>query len=227
MTFLVIALVAMFSNIGAQASNSKQHRVRVTKVHHTAKNLIFTSVSNTIEPKDIVVIHDYNFTKNIVKNYSKHNGVNCSFFDPKTLKVFGVLITDKEQKLNTIFNRPTLVLTKDNKAYVAKGNITTLENIKYAVGAGGYLIMNGKVNVSTDTHFTNDFLRLQVNRTVVIITTDDKLKFATYRNRSPYSIANSLSKDSNVKTALFFDGGSSSQNKNCNSGRRIPVSIIY
>ena len=203
------------------------HRVSSSRVHHTIQNTVSTSVSNTIEPKDIVVIHDYNFTKNIVKNYSKHNGVNCSFFDPKTLRVFGVLITDKEQKLNTIFNRPTLVLTKDNNVYVAEGNLTSLEGIKYAVGAGGYLISNGKVRVSTDTHFPNDFLRLQVNRTVVIITTDNKLKFATYRNSSLYSIANSLSKDSNIKTALFFDGGSSSQNKNCNSGRRTPVSIIY
>ena len=227
LTFLTIVLMAMFFHTGAQARTSNNAKIRSSKVHRIEKNLIFNSVSNTIEPKDIAVIHEYNFTKNIVKNYSKHNGVNCSFFDPKTLKVFGVLITDKDRKVNTIYNRPTLIITQDNKVYTVEGNLRTLDNIKYAVGAGGYLTIDGKVSMSNNTHFTNGFYSMKVNRTVVAITKDNKLKFMVYRNKSLYSIAKELSKDSSIQKSLLLDGGSSTQNRYCNNGRKIPVSIVW
>ena len=227
LTLLTVILMITFLNIDVNARTSKHYRVRSSAKHHIARNTIKTSVSSTIEPKDIIVVHEYNFTKSLVKKYNKHNGVNCSFFDPTTLKVFGVLVTEKDTKTNTIFNRPTVIITKNNEVKVVEGNLTSLENIKYAVGVGGYLTINNKVSLSNNTHFTKGFYNLEVNRTIIAITTDNKIKIMTYRNKSLFSIANMLSKEPTIKTSLFMDGGSSTQAAYANSGRKVPVHMLY
>jgi len=227
LTFLTIIFIIMGFHIDVSARTHRQHKSKSSAIHHREKNTIKTSVSNTINPKDIVVIHEYNLTKNIVKNYGKQNGVNGSFFDPKTLKVFGVLVTGKDNKTNTIYNRPTIIIKKDNSIEVIEDNLTSLKNIKYAVGAGGYLTINGKVSISYNTHFSSDFYKLRVNRTVIAITTDNKFKIMTFRSQSLHNIAYKLSKDSSLKMSLFLDGGSSTQNKFSNSGRKVPVHILW